>query len=137
MTDKTCVKRITQEHIRALQRPRAKTVRVTKAMREEIIRRSFDLFKEWHGATIEEVIRDKGAATAFSPFRDAGEPGNFAAASLQIANEYGLSHRQRYHVLEACSAFAWAKQEKVLRGKEYRLVWNAGRRRYDPIEVTQ
>ncbi len=102
------------------------TVRVTERMRQEIIRRMFLLFEEWHGEPYEKLcVTDPHLANGFKTDK------NIAASALKIANEYGLTHNQRYFVLEGCSAHTWAAEQKAKGEGVYVLTWNSKARRYE------
>ena len=110
-------------------KPGGKKVRVTEAMRQEIYRRAFALFKKWNGRSYSDMIRDGDMAMA-----NMGNK-NFAHAGLEIANQYGLSHNQRYHVLEGFSAHVLVMQDRVLGKNDYILKWNSRTRRYDSCDA--
>lgn len=103
------------------------TFRTTAPIREEIIRKSFELFKSWHGKTYSEMIKEN-AWTANAA------PRGITSAAVEVCAGYdGMSHNQRYHLLEAVSGHAYVRQEKVLNGTDIELSWNPSRRRYDKI----
>lgn len=102
-------------------------MRITTAIRDEIIRKSFDLFEKWHGEAYSELVqRDAMTANA--------APKGITSSCVEVCASYeGMSHNQRYHVLEATNAHAYVRQEKALSGIEIKLSWNPGKRRYDRI----
>ncbi len=106
---------------------RKSTFRTTAPIREEIIRKSFDLFKVWHGETYSELVqRDAMTANA--------APRGITSAAVEVCAGYdGMSHNQRYQLLEAVRGHAYVRQEKALNGVDIKLSWNPRSRRYDKI----
>lgn len=102
-----------------------KRVRLNKGIHEDVALRSARIFEEIHGSPLTEMIsKDIGIAY--------GNRGIYQC-NLAVADQLGLSHMQRYNLLQSIGTFTLVAQSEALGDGMYThkdIIWDKKRRRF-------
>lgn len=100
-----------------------KRVRLSPCAHKRAALRSARIFEEIHGSSLTEMIsKDIGAAY--------GNRG-IHQCNLAVADQLGLSHMQRYNLLQSIGNFTLVAQSEALGDGMYKnIIWDKKRRRF-------